>query len=527
MTKMDKEDYRGVFDLSDADGVNESERLLFRLCRRSFLSLWAHANLHTDQDMRAGKGSAKEFADVLVVFGDDVIIFSDKHVSFQAEKDVRTAWGRWYRRAVVDSSKQLHGAMGWVQRFPNRVFLDPKCTRPLPIQIPPPERARYHLVAITRGSFDACAAHFPGSLGTHQIRTDLEGKAHEGAPFTIGVLDRSKRFVHVFDEYSLEVLMDEMDTITDFVRYLRARETFLLDEDTLVIATGEEQLIASYIVNSNNERRAFLPEYEEGKPDFVMLDESHYPALKARAEYLQMRKDNARSRIWDEMVERFIQLGDPAMVLPGIVQPNDETEQALRIMATEPRFRRRVLIEALTGLLENAAAAPSGRRARVFTTRQDPHLVYIFLVLPQRESESYEEYRRHRASVLHAYVRCAKLKFPAGETFIGIGLDHPSRRQKGGSEDLIIFNCVEFTDEGRAEAERMRHDLGILADDLPVQHDSRRQFSRPSASQYAEPAQREKREYTQCSTSDEVKASAKRKAKARAAKASRKRNRRK
>lgn len=62
----------GVFDISDAEGVNESERLLMRLCRKSFLILWAHANLHTDQDMRDGKGSAKEFADVKLVFGHDI-----------------------------------------------------------------------------------------------------------------------------------------------------------------------------------------------------------------------------------------------------------------------------------------------------------------------------------------------------------------------------------------------------------------------------------------------------------------------
>jgi len=290
--------------------------------------------------------------------------------------------------------------------------------------------------------------------------------------------------------------------------------------------SGEPQ-IASYIVNSDNERCAFLPKYEEEKPDFVILDESHYPALKAHAEYLQMRKDNARSRIWDDMVERFIRLGDPAMVLPGIVQPNDETEQALRIMAAEPRFRRRVLIEALTGLLKNAAAAQSGRQARVFTTLQDPHLVYIFLVLPQCESESYEKYRHHRASLLHAYVRCAKLKFPAGETFIGIGLDHPSRHQEGGSEDLIVFNCAEFSDEERAEAEAMRNDLGILADDLPVQHGSQRQFSGPPASPQTEPTQCENREYTAHGMSKAGKARAKRKTKARAAKASRKRNARK
>ena len=101
----------GHFDLSSADGVNESERLLMRLCRRSFLSLWAHANLHTAQDMRDGKGSGKEFADVLVVFGDDVIIFSDKHVEFQHSKQLELAWSRWFKRAIADSARQLYGAV--------------------------------------------------------------------------------------------------------------------------------------------------------------------------------------------------------------------------------------------------------------------------------------------------------------------------------------------------------------------------------------------------------------------------------
>src|SRR4051812_17516881 len=114
----------GVFDISDAEGVNDSERLLMRLCRKSFLSLWAHANLHTDQDMREGKGSAKEFADVMVVFGDDIIIFSDKHITYQSETDTAVAWKRWYKRAVTSSAKQLYGAKSWLERFSHRVFLD-------------------------------------------------------------------------------------------------------------------------------------------------------------------------------------------------------------------------------------------------------------------------------------------------------------------------------------------------------------------------------------------------------------------
>lgn len=123
--------FAGIFDLSSAEGVNESERLLMRLCRKSFLSLWAYANLHTAQDMREGKGSAKEFADVLVVFGNDVIIFSDKHIHFQNDRSLDTAWPRWFKRAVSESAKQLYGAMNWLRRFPERLFLDAACTRSL------------------------------------------------------------------------------------------------------------------------------------------------------------------------------------------------------------------------------------------------------------------------------------------------------------------------------------------------------------------------------------------------------------
>ncbi|MEJ0003066.1 MAG: hypothetical protein WDN30_04915 [Pararobbsia sp.] len=516
----DDEDYKGVFDISDAEGINDSERLLFKLCRKSFLSLWAHANLHTDQDMREGKGSAKEFADVLVVFGDDVIIFSDKHVPFQTDRDLQTAWARWYKRAVTASAKQLHGAMGWLRRFPVRVFLDSKCTRPLPVQIPPVDRARYHLVAVTRGSVEACAASFPGSFGTHQIRTDLEGRAHESTPFTIGVLDRSKHFVHVFDEFSLEVLMNEMDTITDFVLYLQTREPFIVDQSRLVVAAGEEQLVALYLTHSDNERRTFLPTFNEGEgqPDFIMLDESHYPALLKLPEYLARKKENARSRVWDELVERFIRLGDPTLVMPGFVQANEETEKALRIMAAEPRFRRRVFIEAMSGLIKNAMDTPTQWRARVITTPQAPLIVYIFLTVPQGARESDDEYRRHRASVLHAYVRCAKLKFPAGQTFIGIGFDHPARVNRRGSEDLIIYNCGEFTDEERAKVEEMRRDLGILPDESPVNYESRRAFPEVTEPRWAET------DYPEVSTSADARLRAQRRAKAKAAKASRKRN---
>lgn len=94
-----------MFDLAGSEGVNESERVLTQLCRKSFLRLWSQTNVFTDEGFKDGKGATKELCDALVVFGDDVIIFSDKHVVFQADKDLKVAWPRWYKRAVRDSCR--------------------------------------------------------------------------------------------------------------------------------------------------------------------------------------------------------------------------------------------------------------------------------------------------------------------------------------------------------------------------------------------------------------------------------------
>ncbi|WP_124493475.1 hypothetical protein [Burkholderia contaminans] len=463
--KVSEAAFKGVFDISDADGVNDSERLLMRLCRRSFLSLWSFANLHTDQDMRDGRGSAKEFADVLVVFGDDVVIFSDKHVVFQRDKPLDVAWRRWYKRAVEESAKQLHGAMNWAKRFPDRVFLDSACERQMPVPIPRADDARYHLVAVTRGSFETCAEHFPGSLGTLQINTAVTGAAHGDTPFTVGLVSPDKAFVHVLDEFSLEFVLREMDTASDFVSYLRDRQAFLGTPDRTVWAAGEEQLLSAYLTNGNELGRNFLPRDSQRESyDVVMFDESYYEGLLAKPEYIAKKRLDEPSYAWDHMVENFIRLGDPELVAPGYGQDNSETEKALRLIAGESRFRRRILIDALRGLLKNAAGS-NKRVARVFTTEQDPELVYVFLTLPKQPDETYDEYRQHRIAVLHAYCKCAKLRLPEGSTFIGIALDHPDKDYRGASEDLFVYICEYLDGDAREEAERYRHELGILPDD--------------------------------------------------------------
>ncbi|CAN7316955.1 hypothetical protein LJR260_001560 [Variovorax paradoxus] len=81
-----------LFDLPETEGVNESERILAALCRQTFLRLWSQTNVYTNDDFKNGKGATQELCDALVVFGKEVILFSDKHILFNEAKGLEVAW---------------------------------------------------------------------------------------------------------------------------------------------------------------------------------------------------------------------------------------------------------------------------------------------------------------------------------------------------------------------------------------------------------------------------------------------------
>lgn len=198
---------------AEAQGTTASERALTRLARKAFLSLWSYPNVYSDEGRSQGKGDGKELVDLLVVFGNDVLLFSDKHCAFQTDIDVKVAWPRWYRRAIEKSARQLAGAESFLRRFPQRVFVDKACQTPLPVALPDPSVARYFLIAVTRGSHEAAARFFGGgSSGSVMLNSMLEGDAHHGTPFQIGFPLKNRRFVHVLDEMTVDVLLEELDT---------------------------------------------------------------------------------------------------------------------------------------------------------------------------------------------------------------------------------------------------------------------------------------------------------------------------
>src|SRR4051812_29870124 len=105
------------------DGVTESERYLQRLCERSFLRLWSYPGVYRDQGLLQRK-EGKEVSDLLLVFGNSIVIFSDKRCAFPDTGNLQQDWSRWFRKAVFKSAEQIWGAERWILGFPERLRLD-------------------------------------------------------------------------------------------------------------------------------------------------------------------------------------------------------------------------------------------------------------------------------------------------------------------------------------------------------------------------------------------------------------------
>lgn len=79
-----------------ADGITESERYLKRLCDQTFLSLWSYSGIYSDEGLIRNK---QEVCDLLVLFENHIIIFSDKDCQFPNSGDLTIDWNRWFLKS--------------------------------------------------------------------------------------------------------------------------------------------------------------------------------------------------------------------------------------------------------------------------------------------------------------------------------------------------------------------------------------------------------------------------------------------
>lgn len=434
--------------ISKVQGSTAAEIYLQGLCERNFLSLWSYARPFRDQ------GGGKEICDLLVVLGHDVIIFSDKHCLLTPSHSLEVDWQRWFRAAVKAGAMQAWGAERWLREHPDRVFLDQPCQRSLPVSLPDPDRGRYHLVVTVHGVSAACQAMLGGS-GSLQLRTDVQGLNQHQEPFVIGDLDPTKSFVHVFDDTTLDIIMAKLDTATDFLRYLRAKEEFL--RSRFVYVAGEENLLGFYLAKVDETgEHAFVV---DDASDAMGIDDSWWPSFLASPEFKAQRDHDRVSYLWDELIERFATHALAGTQHFATEPAFESSEKVLRVMASEPRLMRRYLSAQVLEALETTR--PDQRRLRVAFTRQSDKTMYVFLLVPWLHDRSHEENRTFRRNYLEACILVAKLKNPSAMDIVGIATESGTENS-GRSEDAMYFDARSWTDEDESRAKELQRDLDIL-----------------------------------------------------------------
>ncbi len=442
--------------MQKSSGTTPTEKYLVRLCERAFLRLWSYPNLYRNQ------GGGKELCDVLIVFGNDIIVFSDKSCAYPDSGDEVKDWARWFRRSIGDSARQVYGAERWLRYHPDRIFLDPGCKYPLPIELPRADEMRIHRVIVARGAGERCSAFFGGDSGSLMVRNDLVGDAHINAPaglfgiFRIGRIDPGKGYVHVFDDANLDILLSELDTVTDFVAYLTRKEA-LLCSDIVVSATGEEDLLAHYLTHTNpdGEHDFVLP------PDVDLVQFDHlFREIRDDHQYIAKKSADKISYLIDDLIEHVFSNATGRTLIDGNGLLVANYEKALRMLAAESRLSRRHLARALVDLVSSAGAR--GRpRSRCVVTGKKSGTGYCFLVFPCLQDSDYDKHRRSRSTLLAHYCKVMKIRFPDLQHIVGYATEPLDGERR--SEDLVYLDATNWTEEDAREARSIQNESGILA----------------------------------------------------------------
>lgn len=378
---------------------HSTEEYVYRLCKRSFLSPWSHAN---PRGTRAGT----ELCDVLVVCEPDVAIVSVKASRLGVDPNMH-AIERWRRRVIDKSVPQLYGAARALKGMEHVVRRDGTPG----IALPRLADRRIHLLSICFGE----STRVPLQFG-----------------------DYGKGFIHVFDETAFEIIAEELNTAADFFDYLSAKEASVPFRRQVVARDGEEHLLARYIRDNRT--------FPTGIPLELPLSRD-WPEFQLSDAYRARREDDRPSYAWDRLIEYVAREAMPDAAEPAFA-PAD-LERALRAMARERRFARRLLGTAFLQFLERAKRAEIS--ARVCSSPSG--VLYVFVDLKPVDDRS--------ARIAELGTRClvARARCPEAQTVVGIGTNLTRARQ-GHATDIYVLDRVTWTPELAEGAERMARDLG-------------------------------------------------------------------
>ncbi len=422
------------------------------------------------------RNTGKELADLVVVCDNLVLIFSDKHIKFQDDLEIKVSWPRWYKRAIIHSVQQLKRADGWIRQHPERIFRDAQCQQPVRL-IDTDRPLEIHKIAIANGAAESCIKHFGGGSGSLVVEPQTEQGTP--SPFCVGNPAAPDDFVHVFDEANLHIILQELDTITDLVWYLRSRQK-LIENDRLLFSASEEDLLSIYLkdINEHGEHDFVI---ESGKSikngQMIAVEEGSYKDFRERIEYSNKKIADEPSYAWDHIIEKFATNFTEGTLAPVPKHLSDldgrfgGVEKALRYMALESRFERRAHTEAIRGAFLELEKQGGNRFFRAMLSSTNNKEVGFCILLVKRsilpKDVSYDEYREYRCQVLSTYTEGVLERNRHLKRVIGIATEGEIEGQR--TEDLVFHEPPDWSDEVIAQLRERESLFGIFQSSMNLQ----------------------------------------------------------
>jgi hypothetical protein len=373
-----------------------AEEYLYDIAVNSFISDWCYLNPKLPD--------GKELCDLLVVFGDTILIWQIKDLKLNED-------GTYNVSEVEKNYRQLIGA--------RRQLLDLKTT----ISLYNPRRGKESFVADNIKTVYLLAAFF--------------GDPPDFLNFSTTLKDRQ---IHVLTKSFTKLVLEELDTIHDFIGYLSEKESLSKSKTSMIIIEGGEQELLGWYIQKGNSLK------DCSQSDCFILDGTIWDGLITNPKYLEKKRDDEISYLWDSIINTVHTSGSA------------EYEVVARELAKCTRFERRFLSQTLFNALEISnknSDKPIFRRFLKCETR-----AYCFIFTDATLS------RENRKKELGLCCFVARGTFKDIKKVIGIATENGELPYR--SYDFCYLEQDVWTDQDEVKMTQIQESLSILKNPRPM-----------------------------------------------------------
>ncbi|MEL1243995.1 hypothetical protein AAEO56_06955 [Flavobacterium sp. DGU11] len=320
------------------------ENYVNQLAYISYLKYWCYPN---PMDIT---GDKKEICDLLIAFRDVLIIISVKNYNFNGNYE------RYKRKVIEKSTKQLNGAERKLFGSGRDIYIQHPDREPELFD--PKQYSKVYTITINAGE----------QFEHYELSDNPENKG----------------FITILNKETFEAIIQELDTIKDFVEYLDEREKLLLSDRTVTLKCTERDLLAVYLTNA----REFPQDYTSRRYKEIILSlEGAWESYDKSQSALLKRKANKTSYFIDQLVREDI------LNLPG-------GETLARELMNLSRTERRMVANTLFNLVGKYQDLP-GILARSYSEYNG--IGHLFIYYPPEENEKTVDWVLQQALPIYAH----------------------------------------------------------------------------------------------------------------------------